>query len=138
MILCSHFLWFCDVETDVTNRDLTPNHSLVGGSSTSHCATPVLVNLQKIQGEEMSPFNSPCTDTPSSFPGVQPSCRAFLVHLKPSPRFKDKDLHWSLPVPGPRLQEQGRMQVHSWAPQQWSGPWAQAEQVFISVLSSQK
>lgn len=96
MNLCSHFLWFCDVETDVTNRDLTPNHSLVGGSSTSHCATPVLVNLQKIQGEEMSPFNSPCTDSPSSFPGVQPSCRAFLVQLTPSPRFKDKDLHWSL------------------------------------------
>lgn len=72
MILCSHFLWFCDVETDVTNRDLTPNHSLVGGSSTSHCATPVLVNLQKIQGEEMSPFNSPCTaqTSPAQTPWV--------------------------------------------------------------------
>lgn len=102
MILCSHFLWFCDVES-VTNRDLTPNHSLVGGSGTAHCATPVLVNLQKIQDERNESFQlplhcpkSPCTDTLSSFPGVQPSCRAFPVHLTPSPCFEDRALHWSL------------------------------------------
>lgn len=56
MILCSHFLCFCDEESDVTNKDLIPNQSLVGGSSTSHCATPVLVNLQKIQGESSGSF----------------------------------------------------------------------------------
>lgn len=61
MILCSHFLWFCDVESDVTIRDVTPNHSQVGGSSTAHCATPGPVNLEKIQDEEMNPFNSPST-----------------------------------------------------------------------------
>lgn len=51
MILCCHFLWFCDVESDVTNTDLTPNHSLVGGSSPAHCGTPVVVNLQKTRDE---------------------------------------------------------------------------------------
>lgn len=63
MILCSDFLWFCDVESDVTHRDLTPNHSLVGGSST---ATPVPVNLQKIQDEKRSPFNSPSIQCPTA------------------------------------------------------------------------
>lgn len=61
MILCSHFLWFCDEDSDVTNRDLTPNHSLVGGSGTAHCATPVLWTCRKYRMKEMSPFNFPST-----------------------------------------------------------------------------
>lgn len=133
MILCSDFLWFCDVESDVTHRDLSPNHSLVGGSST---ATPVPVNLQKIQDERRvlltpppSSAQQPLTDTLSSCPGVQPSCRALPVHLTPNPCFKDKALPWSLAPACRARQEPG------WAPLQGS---ELRESRFLSLCCSAK
>lgn len=108
MILCSHFFWFCDVESDVPNRDLTPNHRLVGGSSTAHCATPIPVNLQKIQDERNESFSLSSTaqraPALSSFAGVQPSCRAFPVHLTPRAALRTR----LCPGAWPQSAEQGR------------------------------